>query len=33
MPTRQAFTLEMVDRKEDLPNAIALNSSVFMPRA
>ena len=29
MPTRQAFTLEMVDRKEDLPNAIALNSSVF----
>jgi len=29
MPTRQAFTLEMVGRKEDLPNAIALNSSVF----
>jgi len=29
MPTRQAFTLEMVDRKEDLANAIALNSSVF----
>lgn len=29
MPIRQAFTLEMVDRKEDLPNAIALNSSLF----
>jgi MFS family permease len=29
MPIRQAFTLEMVDRKEDLANAIALNSSVF----
>jgi MFS family permease len=29
MPTRQAFTLEMVGRKEDLANAIALNSSVF----
>jgi len=29
MPARQAFTLEMVDRKEDLSNAIALNSSLF----
>ncbi|MBN1596400.1 MFS transporter [candidate division FCPU426 bacterium] len=29
MPTRQAFTLEMVNRKEDLANAIALNSSLF----
>jgi MFS family permease len=29
MPARQAFTLEMVDRKEDLANAIALNSSLF----
>lgn len=29
MPTRQAFTLEMVESKEDLPNAIALNSSLF----
>src|ERR1700736_548466 len=28
MPTRQAFVVEMVGR-EDLPNAIALNSSVF----
>jgi MFS family permease len=28
MPTRQAFVFEMVGR-EDLPNAIALNSSVF----
>ena len=29
MPTRQAFVVQMVERKEDLPNAIALNSSVF----
>jgi len=29
MPTRQAFVYEMVDKKEDLPNAIALNSLVF----
>ena len=29
MPTRQAFILEMVDDKRDLPNAIALNSAVF----
>ncbi|MBN1504991.1 MAG: MFS transporter [Candidatus Eisenbacteria bacterium] len=29
MPVRQAFTVEMVDRKEDLGNAIALNSSMF----
>jgi len=28
MPTRQAFVVEMVGR-EDLPNAIALNSSLF----
>jgi MFS family permease len=28
MPTRQAFVVEMVGR-EDLPNAIALNSSIF----
>jgi MFS family permease len=28
MPTRQAFLVEMVNRKEDLPNAIALNSSL-----
>ena len=28
MPTRQAFVVEMVG-KEDLPNAIALNSSLF----
>jgi MFS family permease len=29
MPTRQAFVVEMIEAKEDLPNAIALNSSVF----
>jgi MFS family permease len=29
MPTRQAFTLDMIERVEDLPNAIALNSSLF----
>jgi MFS family permease len=29
MPVRQAFTVEMVDKKEDLGNAIALNSSMF----
>jgi MFS family permease len=29
MPTRQAFVYEMVDKKEDLPNAIALNSMIF----
>jgi MFS family permease len=28
MPTRQAFTVEMVGR-EDIPNAIALNSAIF----
>jgi MFS family permease len=28
MPTRQAFVVEMVGR-EDLPNAVALNSSIF----
>lgn len=29
IPFRQAFTIEMVDNKEDLGNAIALNSSIF----
>jgi len=29
MPVRQAFTVEMIDKKEDLGNAIALNSSMF----
>lgn len=29
MPTRQAFLLEMVDDRRDLPNAIALNSAAF----
>jgi MFS family permease len=29
MPTRQSFVVEMVDNKEDLSNAIALNSSLF----
>lgn len=29
IPTRQAFLLEMVKGREDLPNAIALNSSIF----
>src|SRR3954454_9995837 len=28
MPARQAFLVEMVDRREDLANAIALNSSM-----
>ncbi len=28
-PARQAFVSEMVERKEDLPNAIALNSSLM----
>ena len=28
-PARQAFVVEMVDQREDLPNAIALNSSMF----
>jgi len=28
MPARQSFLVEMVDRREDLPNAIALNSSM-----
>ena len=28
MPARQAFVIQMVDRREDLPNAIALNSSM-----
>jgi len=29
MPTRQAFVIEMVEDKADLPSGIALNSSVF----
>jgi len=29
MPSRQAFLVEMVDRREDLGNAIALNSSLM----
>ena len=29
MPARQAFVIEMVENKEDLSNAIALNSSMF----
>jgi MFS family permease len=29
IPTRQAFIKQLVDRKEDLPNAIALNSMIF----
>lgn len=29
MPTRQSFVLEMIENKEDLGNAIALNSSMF----
>jgi MFS family permease len=28
MPTRQAFLIEMIDKQEDLSNAIALNSSM-----
>ena len=28
MPTRQSFVVEMLESKEDLPNAIALNSSM-----
>ena len=28
-PARQAFVLEIIERKEDLGNAIALNSSIF----
>ena len=28
-PTRQAFIVDLVDRRQDLPNAIALNSSLF----
>ena len=33
MPARQAFVIQMVERREDLPNAIALNSSMVMRRA
>ncbi|MEN6371124.1 MAG: MFS transporter [Armatimonadota bacterium] len=29
IPTRQSFVIEMVENREDLPNAIALNSSMF----
>jgi MFS family permease len=29
MPARQAFTVDMIEKREDLGNAIALNSSMF----
>ncbi len=29
MPVRQAFIIEMIEDRSDLPNAIALNSSIF----
>jgi MFS family permease len=29
IPTRQTFVIQLVERREDLPNAIALNSSMF----
>ncbi|CAN5746410.1 MFS transporter [soil metagenome] len=29
VPTRQAFLIDMVEDRDDLPNAIALNSSIF----
>jgi MFS family permease len=29
IPARQSFLLEMIDNRQDLPNAIALNSSIF----
>ena len=29
IPTRQSFVLDMIQNREDLPNAIALNSSMF----
>lgn len=29
MPARQAFVVQIVDRREDISNAIALNSSIF----
>lgn len=29
MPTRQSFVIDLVENKNDLPNAIALNSSMF----
>ena len=29
MPTRQAFVVEMIEKREDLVNAIALNSAIF----
>jgi MFS family permease len=29
MPTRQSFVVEMIEDRQDLPNAIALNSSMF----
>ncbi len=28
IPTRQSFVIQMIDNKEDLPNAIALNSAI-----
>src|SRR5947199_333708 len=30
MPARQSFVVEMVEKREDLPNAIALNSSMVI---
>lgn len=29
IPARQSFVVQMVEKKEDLPNAIALNSTIF----
>ncbi|MBK7105206.1 MAG: MFS transporter [Ignavibacteriae bacterium] len=29
MPTRQSFVIDLVEHRDDLPNAIALNSSMF----
>ncbi len=29
IPARQSFVVQMVEKKEDLPNAIALNSAIF----
>src|SRR6185295_9926178 len=28
-PARQAFVVELIERRDDLPNAIALNSTMF----
>jgi MFS family permease len=29
IPTRQSFVIQLIEKKDDLPNAIALNSSIF----